>query len=565
MKYILIFSLFISTNLTGMLTKNVTTKINDDLYTIMAKVEQNKLQRNNGLTFLRECLDLYYNKTIELTGVLEKIYHKAYTNNECFLLYKQYLPFYKKCIASILPLEICKQIDLFSALLKNKKIKETYIKKIIETKESYNRFMPNLTISRDGHYFSHDIFYRMGDYQIKLRATKDDQFGYDFTPDTRTPLYFSPNNKYCIVDESDGIFFYNRVTSARHLLLKQKQTCFVITISDDSQHILFEGRDIMQSIPKYKLWTLDAHGIPQTIPLQDNLYHSMNVIFHPDNKHIIHNTCGDKLCLYNLETSNETIIAPSCNENICYFNELTLTSDNKKILAEPIFNPGNYILFNIENLDNVTSVTIPQQSFCQDQNLPVVYIPHKNMLTHITNQSRTLEILDEKLNIIASHTTTEGIYITALAVDNSGNYLAAGYSDGTIMIWNLFSSNPKEFEKIFVASKGLIKSLTFSENHLLFSQSTSGEYWGTIAPGTATLWDIHGNEIINFGDNIINSIISHNGKTIVIISAQFEQNDKDTTYNWNNFLTLATYQLDETALQYTQNNDLTLAQLAMLL
>ncbi len=557
MKYILIFSLFISTNLTGMLTKNVTTQTNDDLYTIMAKVEQNKLQKNDGLAFLRECL--IYGEC--------SIYDKIDTNNECFLLYKQYLPFYKKCIASILPLEICKQIDLFSALLKNKKIKETYRKKIIETQKFYNRDIPNLTISKNGHYFSHNIFYRMGDYQIKLRATKDDKFGYNITTDARTPLYFSPNNKYCIVRESDGIFFYNLITSARRSLIKSKQTCFGITISDDGQHILCEGRNkIAQSTPIYKLWTLDAHGIPQTIPLKNN-FHSMNVIFHPDNKHIIHNTCGDELRLYNLETSDDTIIASKCNANIYLFNNLTRTPDNKKILAQPIIEQcsGNYILFNIENLDNVTSVTTPQQSFCAGQDLPVIYIPHKNMLTHITNQSRTLEILDEKLNIIASHTTTEGIYITALAVDNNGNYLAAGYSDGTIMIWNLFSSNPKKFEKIFVANKGLIKSLTFSENHLLFSQSTSGEYWGNIAPNTATLWDIHGNEIINFGDNIINSIISHNGKTIVIISAQFEQNDKDTTYNWNNFLTLATYQLDETALQYTQNNDLTLAQLAMLL
>jgi len=119
MKYTLLSLVLISTQLTGMETTNVSSKKNDDLYAIMEKVEQNKPKPCKGLSFLRECLSSHYKGEIGLNDMLMQIHNKDVKDNAYFLLCKNYLPFYKKCIIHILPLDIRKQIDNLYAQLKN--------------------------------------------------------------------------------------------------------------------------------------------------------------------------------------------------------------------------------------------------------------------------------------------------------------------------------------------------------------------------------------------------------------------------------------------------------------
>jgi WD40 repeat protein len=563
MKHVLIFNLFISTNLTGMLTTNFAKKTTDDIYNIMALVEQNKKPDKLGLTgfFRKSYADNLFSIKITPREWLNDIVNAQHTY---LLLCKQFLPIYKKCITHVLPFDICKHIDITYAQLWNKEIKKSFITTTLGPVEFSNT--PNLTISNDGHYFTHDIPLTVHDDKFKLMNREHNTI-HHINSEYNKPVYFSPNNEYCIIKDNTETYFYNFFTDQlTSLIEKETQQCFGITISNDSQYILFEGRDkISQSVPIYKLWSLDAQGIPEQIPLKDDLYHSMIVMFHPDSKHIIHNAYKDKLYLYNLETSDNKKITSKHNKDVFCIDKLTFNRNNTRILAETDLREyGNYGLtvFNIEDLNNVTSITLPPQSCHKEKNIPAMCIPHKNMLTHITNEGRTLELLDENSQVITAHYAKEKTYITTLAVDNSGNYLAAGHSDGTIMIWNIFSSNPTEYEKIFMKSNGTITSLTFSDNQLLLSASDKFENLGIeryTKCGNVILWDVYGNQIINFGDNIVNSIISPNGKTIIITSQGF--NSISRHYN----ITLLQYTLNKKALKNTQIKELTLAQLSMLM
>lgn len=475
---------------------------------------------------------------------------------------KVYRYWYTKRIVEILPIDVCKQIDCISAQLRNKTIKELLIK----TTSDISTSKPKLFISNNGYYFAHT-----DRYNIHLRDIEKNNIVDTFSKcGIKNPIYLSPHNEYCVIRSGASVgicqttYFYNLIQKRKHIITPEIHFhCSGITISHDSQHVLYKD-DNGGSIPNYTLWTLDTQGKPQEITLRNNhLNGSGAVIFHPDNKHIIHNRYEDELRSYNRETGEDKIISHIKNTDAYCIDRLTLNPDNKKIIAKTRFsdderyNIHHYIIFNIENLDHVTSVTIPKQSCGTKKQLPVIAIPYKNIITHITNEGRTLELLDENAQLITLHTTKNNTYITALAVDKTGNYLASGYSDGTIMIWHLFKAKPQHDDKIFMNSNGKITSLTFSDNQLLLSQSQAGKLVKgeriLCKYGTATLWDMYGNEIINFGNDVVKSIISPNGKTIIILTLI------NPDYN------LTTYhQTDENLAQYSQK-ELTLAQLSMLI
>jgi WD40 repeat protein len=520
MKYTLLSLVLISTQLSGMITTNVSTHKDDDFYKYV----------------------------------------------------------YKKEIVRSLPLDVCNHIDHLYALLRNKTIRESLIK--TTGMQGYKK----LFISNNGHYYAY-----ANDYNIELRDIEQSNIIGTFSSRTKkTPIYFSPSNDYCVIKSgaSPGIrqttYLYNFIQSQKHIITpKEHYYCSGITISHDSKYVVYKDKN-GGIISKYTPWILDDQGTPQEITLKNNYFTSSRaVIFHPDSKHIIHNKYQGELYLYNLETGENKIIFHAKNSNTDHIDKLTLISDNKKIIAETRFksdfsyDPHHYILFNIENLDNVTSVAIPQQSCDTKKQLPVMAIPYKNIITHIGDCGRTLQLLDDKtLQCITTHTTQEGVYITALAVDNSGNYLAVGYSDGTIMIWHLFSSDPAKYEKTCMQTKnGFIKSLTFSENQLLLSQSQSCDFFddkeAIPTPGTAILWDIYGNEITHFGDNIVASIMSPNGKTIIITSAKLEWFDfghlaLQIPYCQRD-LTLTTYHQTDENLALCSQNGPTLTQLSKLI
>jgi WD40 repeat protein len=566
-----------STNLTGMLTTNFTKKTTDDMYNIMALVEQNKKTDRTGLTgFFRKS----YADNLSSIETLEQLHDTTDAQYKYLLFCKQFLPIYKKCIAHVLPLDICKHIDITYSLINNKIINENCLPSIEIYGKSLNGYKPHLTISnnghyfshdiayKDSHYFSHDITYKLGDSKTKLRNIQTNQEIYSVYASSGDPVvYFSPNNEYCVIKGPFKSYLYNISQRNEHLL--NNDTCYGITISNNSQYILIEGRhEMAQSTPTYTLWTLDAQGIPHPTPLKNDLYHSMAVAFHPDNKHIIHNTCRDILNLYTIATQEDKEITSGYDENVYCIKTLTFNSDNTRIIAKTDLNDyGKYghILFNIENLDNVTSITLPPQSCHKKKYISAMCIPHKNMLTHITNEGRTLELLDENAQVITAHHAKEKTYITTLAVDSTGNYLAIGHSDGTIIIWHLYNVKTHKNEKFKATSNGVIKTLTFGENNLLLSQSTLGKAWDTLEPtptsGAAILWDIYGNKIIDSKDTIVTSIMSPNGKSIITIELKLIWNDKVLIPNWRKYLYVNVYKLHHHKIKQIckeQKNSLTL-------
>ena len=559
MKLIFLSLALISIQLTGMKTIDVASQSNnDDLYAIMEKIEQNKPKLYKGRSF----------------NIAEKLHDKNIKDTTYFLLCKQYLPFYKKCIAGILPLDICKQIDNFCAQLKNKEINKAFIKKTGMTGDIDSRFPQPLKISNNGQFLTHDLAQRG---HVPYTTLFDTKTGFFPTNGLSKPLCFSPNNKFCVTISKDQINYYKLQDnfSSYHSSAQTIDHCFNIIISDDSKYILAETRHAyQQSRPIYKMWTVDDQDMPQSIPLKDDLICSTAVIFHPDNQHIIHSNHQDELRLYNIETSEDKIISPATNKDVHWIEKLMLNSDHTTIIAKiaPIFRNfighRKYMLFNIENLDNVTAISIPEQSL--DDNVAISElsellqpqcIPHKRMITHITNCGHTLQLLDENMQCVASHHTKESVRVTALAIDTTGDYLAAGYSDGSIMIWNVSSAHPAGYDKIFMQTIDLVTSLTFNDNQQLLSQSQSGQLKRNDTVlckfGSAILWDVYGNEIIDCGYQIVKSVMSSNGKTIVTLPLI----DTLTEYR----LQLAYDQIDDENLAQYSQKEITLTQLARLI
>jgi WD40 repeat protein len=480
------------------------------------------------------------------------------TDNELY----RYL--YKKEIARTLPYEICKKIDILYAQLKNIGRKGTFIKSVAGPWENhrYDQEKTHLMISNDGHHFVH----MLSNYP-KLMHTEDRSHIHNIYSGYRDSLQFSPNNKYYLAKGDDQTGFFDLTQQKNLILFTKKETpCFGITISNDSQHILCEGRHhAQQPNPIYLLWSLDEQGKPKRTPLKNDLYHAMATIFHPDNKHIIHNQHRDELCLYNIATTEDIIISPTRDEKVFCLDTFTLTPDNKTIVAKTAPKDLNaqpdYILFNIENINKVTAITLPSQSCHKNADLPILSIPHKKIVTHITNKGRTLQLIDHNAQLLASYNAGKDTYITALAVDTTGLHLAVGYVDGTIIIWNLFSSNPQYCDKTCMRSYDPITSLTFTDNQLLFSQSHAQE--PTSLLGNATLWDVNGNEIMDFGFNIIDSIISPNGKTINVVSTALEWHPEQASLCKHRFELTTYHQNDEVLAQYS-NHVPSVAQLSRL-
>jgi WD40 repeat protein len=541
-----------------------------------------------------------------LYKLMESIQQKLKTSPEHLLFCKQYLPVYKKCIASILPYDLCKYCDqlLISIEKKNEKIKKAYKEKewnIDQHRidlEYYKK--PNITISNNGHYFAYSFSKKNYSYERKscihmmrvLEKTSTEMS----TLKNKEFIHFSPDSAYYIVEHSQGAtlnYFSSPLSNNNPYLITKDNPNLAtkyhtslqakkIIISNNSKYILLprEPQSFEQPFNYYELWVIDTQGIPQETPLKNTYGHPLlsnqgAVIFHPDNQHIMYHDRWDDLELYNIETKQQKTIfkrKDDYNNRADYLTDPIITPDNKKLLLKRkkyCSDEEDYILFNIETTDDVKPVIIPPQSchkkeWPKESNLPILYIPHNNMFTHITNEGNRLNLLNEKTEVIASHKAKEGTYITALAVDSTGYYVASGYSDGTIMIWNVFSKNPECYEKIFINNDGPITSLTFGDNQLLLSQSISHtityEYTEHIKYqyGSAILWDIHGNKIIDFGDNLT-SIMSPNGKTIVTVPVT---QPHVKYYNLHD-VHLSSYTLDENTLQDLCNkkNKLTLAQL----
>jgi hypothetical protein len=502
-------------------------------------------------------------------------FYTAKTTQDLTSCYKNYLR-YKHCIAQFLPSELCTYIDQLSALVNKKEIASSFTKKIAAKSGDSEHQPPHLTISNNGLYYTHTISFDIRDSAIKLMNIKSNNIIKKFyTWGSHKDILFSPQSNYCVIKESRGASFYNLATQESHLLFEKERYCHDIIISNDNNHILLEElRNRNSSHIKYTLCTLDAQKIPQVkhlhlgikldeLPEEETylialLIGSRAAIFHPNSKQIIHSPFSDQLEIYDIDSGENKIFKPYSNEDL-FITKLSTTNDKKKIIAQIVAQEKTQLLFDIENPENITSLLLPEQA----HNVNTICIPHKNLCTHSLLNTFPLQLINQQGKVVATHSIS-GAAITALTTDITGNYLAVGYSNGTIMIWDVANITKYPQQKIFMKSTGAITSLTFSDNQLLLSQSKSGEFWQTTepttTPGAAILWDIHGNEIINFGDNIVTSAMSKNGKTILTVSAELKKKNSQLS-PWNRYLTLTTHHNENHADYHIPKYEYTLSRL----
>lgn len=471
---------------------------------------------------------------------------------------------YVNLIREILPKEdeTEKSGSIFSAHITHKWIPNLILSDTIRqqctgyswtTGDSVNRSTPKIYFNNDGKLFAHDVAFDFGS-DITLCNTETHTQDYQFSSGSRHPIFFSPNGNYIISKETFGLFLYNILTKKKHQLLDRDNSFVTVSISDDSRYIINEGRHhIMQSTPVYTLWKLDESNIPQPIALKNDLRHSHAVLFHPDNEHIIRT--NDDLYLYDIATHEDKKLTDN-PETISLEHRLTFCPGKTHMLCDAFVQNCEHghwkALLKVKDYTNITPVLLPLQSFHQISRDKIQYIapqhiPHKNLVTHITDKGKTLLLLDENATLVASHSTKDDTYISAIAADPHGNYLATGYSDGTITIWDLSDTHHIRGKEL-TGSHGAVTKLTFTDNQLLLSQSQYGEFWETdnptATPGTAILWDVHGNQILNFGNAVVNSQISQNGKKIVVIDAGLHWNDQCVMHNWRTYLTVTSYNID---------------------
>ena len=131
-----------------------------------------------------------------------------------------------------------------------------------------------------------------------------------------------------------------------------------------------------------------------------------------------------------------------------------------------------------------------------------------------------LQLLNKKGILIASHTKKH--CFSALASDKSGNYLACGYSNGSILLVNTSDIHKKNFGTQLIGVNLPIKNLTFTDNNLLFAHAKPELFVPNKHSGYASLWDTQGNFIINFGSSVLDANISKNGRIITIIESDIQ-------------------------------------------
>ena len=460
---------------------------------------------------------------------------------------------YIRLIEKILPDDISHQITekWIGTLLKTEAIKKKHtIHPCLKIDNVYNLNKPILAMSPNGDYFIHNVVKNFTDSQFTLCNTHHHRTEYTFKSSYKVPVYFSPHNNYIITREWDGVFFYHIKNQQKHRLLdNQKVSCDVI-INSDGTYILHEGRDaIAESMPFYTLWKLDQSNRPHEIALKNNLMGSYSALFHLNNTQLY--LTNRNLQLYDIATQQITPLNLSeIDGYISLVHDLTFSPDKTHMICDAWIQDDQqymprYALLNVQDHEDVTTTEIPAASLAKQVYLTPLCIAYSHFVTHVCNEGKTLQLLDEHMKCIGSHNAPAHSHITTLATDHTGTYLASGYSDGTIVLWDIPKSHKKIRGKKLIGSRGTIKKLTFTNNHLLLSQS---KYDQTL--GTAILWDTQGNEVMNFGNSVLKGKISKNGKKLVVLYADLDNKNK----------TLMCYNLDVPIENHTLTQGYTLLQ-----
>lgn len=410
---------------------------------------------------------------------------------------------------------------------------------------------PQIEISPDGTYFMHDFSLQPGTedplikiYNAKTKQEEHTWINTDFIRHqcAQQEIYFSPNNNFAIVvDLAQAVFFYDTKRKKESLLLpfeNHLQQKTIITISSDSKYILCQKDLPHNSLHGCILWCVDERNVPQKMVLGEvlkNKFFSCNQgpVFHPDNKHIMYAN-GTNFYMYDIAAQEEHNMLPDhANVYLCGLSSISISADKISVICtgnkgrryrpRSLSDPSDTFLFSIEKDGSISQAELPSSN---NPNHSFFHIPNKNMIVRLDWDH--LRVLDEKGEVVASHKNLTDC-VSALAADKQGNYLVSGYSNGDLIIWDLSTCDKRIRGKKLIGSKLSIKSLTFTDNQLLLSCSQP-EMWqqGT---GEAILWDMQGNQVINFGNNIHTAKISENGTTIIIVRSHESSKRTVECYN----------------------------------
>ena len=445
------------------------------------------------------------------------------------------LKIYIDLIAEILPSDQQSMITKIwiSHLLIHNMIKREDTSYIFPAKKALTRnTRVPIHITDDGRYLVHDFCSQIDAPQIEIynTRTKENKSLHPYLENQR--IYCSPNNNYLvIVDLFKGIYLYHIPTQKKHFLYKPYNQDSDITISDNSTYILsrqllpFNDYKII-----YNLWSI-TNDIPQEIDLEDRLWESICAIFHPDSKNIFHIN-GGKLYVYNIGSkisTQRTLIGsgdPKRQPKQFILYDTLVTSSDKKHIVCKMKNPRNsslsdlfnYAVLNIENMEEITFTLLPP---VHQTHLPPVCIAHKNLVAYCADNMELLQLFNKKGILVASH-TKEKHRISALASDKAGNYLACGYSNGSILLVDTLEILKKNCGTRLIGLSLPIKNLTFTDNNLLFAHAKPEIFVPNKHAGYASLWDTQGNYIINFGCSVFDAHISKDGTTIGIIETDIQ-------------------------------------------
>lgn len=419
----------------------------------------------------------------------------------------------KKWIHSLIPLGI---------------IKEKYTDQTFDLKKPYNRkTSATLNISNNGAYLIHDFCASSQSSHIELYNTEENRPEYQCPAINQQRTYFSPNNKYMvIVNPFQKIYLYSITKQKEHLLCTSENLECTIVISDNGQYILRQAfapfKDYETS---YALWHIDEDNNPHHVDLGNSVSHSTSVIFHPNNEHLLHIHHGN-IYLYDIITGTDRNLTARKEKNSSMYGDLILSADKNQVICKTknqrntsLSDQINYVILNIENLKNVTLSLTP---LCYSKDLPPVCIPYKNLIAYCSENKTLLGLLNKKAKLIASY-KKQSHYLSTLATSDTGDYLASGYSNGTIIIWNLSTPQKSITGKKIIGSDLPIHKLRFTDHQLLFSQSKLELSLPQKKSGQALLWDINGNAIMNFGDTIFDAEITKSGNTIIVINNTIHQ------------------------------------------
>jgi len=437
-----------------------------------------------------------------------------------------------------MPKEITKR---FTQLATSVALRSSFFKKlqtnitIIDQCQRVGYETPSLKITHDGYHFAHNILFderQLRLWQIEKKPAEIQKTLSHY--DLKYAIYFSRSGRYCIVRGGKRNlypFVYDIPTNTQYPLILPDyiDTIRKIRISPNNKHIMICGlKENMDR--RFALWSLDERNQPHPILLTAPIWDKFvaDTIFHSDNKHLICNFYAKKLSLCSLAKPDELTHETKTNDKD-YFSllELVTTTDGNYVLAKSTSNKNiPDMLFSLCENTQMPPVAIPHQSQQQRPWVKNRYIPHKQLFTHIINNGTTLQLLDTNMEVVAHHSTKIGAQIRALAVEPTGDYIASGYSDGTVIIWDLTRIKSRIIGTKITVPGGPIRSLMFSANQLLLCQ-TGKKIWNNFSDeleaqaSTALLCDVNGNTIIDFGPTIA-SIMSKKGNRIITISEELQ-------------------------------------------